>query len=47
MEAFEVSLALGPLVTSLGKDVRVTGIQLVKPSLNLVRAKDGTWTKLK
>ncbi|MFL5301130.1 MAG: AsmA family protein, partial [Anaeromyxobacteraceae bacterium] len=43
VESFEVGLALGPLVTSLGKDVRVTGITLVRPSLNLVRAKDGTW----
>src|SRR6185369_9358808 len=43
VESFEVGLALGPLVSSLGKDVRVTGITLVRPSLNLVRAKDGTW----
>jgi AsmA protein len=43
VESFEVGLAFVPLVTSLGKDVRVTGITLVKPSLNLVRAKDGTW----
>jgi AsmA protein len=43
VESFEVSLALGPLVTSLGKDIRVKGITLVRPSLNLVRAKDGTW----
>src|SRR6266516_774310 len=43
VEAFEVSLALLPLVTSLGSDVRVTGVKLVRPVLNLVRAKDGTW----
>jgi AsmA protein len=43
VESFEVGLALWPLVTSLGKDVRVTAITLVRPSLNLVRAKDGTW----
>jgi AsmA protein len=43
MQAFEVSLGLLPLVTSLGKDVRITGVKLVRPVLNLVRAKDGTW----
>src|SRR5919206_2001824 len=43
LQALDVSLALGPLVTSLGKDVRVDGLKLVKPTVNLVRAKDGTW----
>ena len=41
--AFEVGVRLWPLLTSLGKDVQVSGIRLVKPILNLVRAKDGTW----
>jgi AsmA protein len=43
LESFEVSLAFLPLVGSLGKDIQVTGIRLVKPTVNLVRAKDGTW----
>ena len=43
LEALDVSVALGPLVTSLGRDVRVQGLTLVKPTLNLVRARDGTW----
>jgi len=43
MEAFEVGVRLWPLLTSLGKDVQVSGIRLVRPILNLVRAKDGTW----
>jgi len=43
LEALEVTLALWPLVRSLGNDVEVDGIRLVKPVLNLVRAKDGTW----
>jgi AsmA protein len=43
MEAFEVGVAFWPLVTSLGKDVRVTALSLVKPVVNLVRAQDGTW----
>ncbi|HET9597544.1 MAG TPA: AsmA family protein [Anaeromyxobacteraceae bacterium] len=43
MESLDVGVAFWPLATSLGKDVRVTHIALVKPVLNLVRAKDGTW----
>jgi AsmA protein len=43
LQAFDVSLELWPLVASLGKDVRVKAISLVKPTINLVRAKDGTW----
>src|SRR6266568_2556846 len=43
VEAFEVGVRLWPLITSLGKDVQVSGIRLVRPVLNLVRAKDGTW----
>ncbi|HEX7487835.1 MAG TPA: AsmA family protein, partial [Anaeromyxobacteraceae bacterium] len=36
-------MRLWPLIASLGKDVQVSGIRLVRPVLNLVRAKDGTW----
>ncbi len=43
LESFDVSLELWPLVRSLGKDVRVEGIRLVKPIVNLVRAPDGSW----
>jgi AsmA protein len=43
IQALDVSLALGPLVTSLGNDIRVDGFKLVKPVVNLVRAQDGTW----
>ena len=43
VEAFEVGVRLWPLLTSFGKDVQVSGIRLVRPVLNLVRAKDGTW----
>src|ERR671930_286667 len=31
LQALDVSIALGPLVTSLGKEVRVDGFKLVKP----------------
>ena len=41
--SLDVALELWPLVRSLGKDVRVDGIQLVRPVLNLVRDEDGTW----
>jgi AsmA protein len=43
LEALEVTLQLWPLVRSLGKDVEVDGIRLVKPVVNLVRAQDGSW----
>ncbi len=43
VDAFEIGLRLWPLLTSLGKDVQVREIRLVKPIINLVRAKDGTW----
>jgi AsmA protein len=42
-EALEVEVALWPLLRSLGKDVQVTAFSLVRPSVNLVKAKDGTW----
>jgi AsmA protein len=43
LDAFDVRLRLWPLVRSLGKDVEIDGIRLVRPVLNLVRAADGTW----
>ncbi|HEX9398637.1 MAG TPA: AsmA family protein [Anaeromyxobacter sp.] len=42
-EALDVEVALWPLLRSLGKDVEVSAFTLVKPSVNLVKAKDGTW----
>jgi AsmA protein len=43
LESLDVELALWPLVTSLGKDVRVQGFTLVRPQINLVRGRDGKW----
>lgn len=42
-ESLDVEVGLWPLLRSLGKDVEVKAFRLVKPSVNLVRAKDGTW----
>jgi AsmA protein len=42
-ESLDVEVGLWPLLRSLGKDVEVRAFTLVKPSVNLVRAKDGTW----
>src|SRR6266540_4549675 len=42
-ESLDVEVALWPLLRSLGKDVEVRAFTLVRPSLNLVKAKDGTW----
>jgi AsmA protein len=42
-EALDVEVGLWPLLVSLGKDVEVRAITLVKPSVNLVKAKDGSW----
>ncbi len=43
LQSLDVAVEAWPLLRSLGKDVRVEGIRLVKPVLNLVRAEDGTW----
>jgi AsmA protein len=43
VESLDLELARWPLVSSLGKDVRVEGFTLVRPQLNLVRGKDGKW----
>lgn len=42
-ESLDVEVGLWPLLVSLGKDVEVRSFTLVKPSVNLVKAKDGTW----
>jgi AsmA protein len=43
-EALNVEVALWPLVRSLGKEVEIRAVVLVRPSVNLVKAKDGTWS---
>jgi AsmA protein len=42
-EGLDVEVGLWPLLVSLGKEVDVRSFTLVKPSVNLVKAKDGTW----
>jgi AsmA protein len=42
-ESLDVELSLWPLLASLGKEVDVRSIVLVRPTVNLVRAPDGTW----
>jgi AsmA protein len=42
-ESLDVEVGLWPLLTSLGKDIEVHSFTLVRPSVNLVKAKDGTW----
>ena len=43
-ETLDVDVALWPLLRSLGREVEVRSIALVKPTVNLVRAADGTWS---
>ena len=43
-ESLDVEVGLWPLLVSLGKDVEVRSFTLVRPSVNLVKAKDGTWS---
>jgi AsmA protein len=43
LEALDVEVGLWPLVRSLGKEIDVRAFVLVRPTVNLVRAKDGTW----
>ncbi|HSN93204.1 MAG TPA: AsmA family protein [Anaeromyxobacteraceae bacterium] len=42
-EAVEASVALWPLLASLGRDVEVRAVALDRPVIHLVRARDGTW----
>jgi AsmA protein len=43
LEALDVQVGLWPLLRSLGKEIDVRAFTLVRPTVNLVRAKDGTW----
>jgi AsmA protein len=43
-ESLDVAVALWPLLRSLGDDIEVHALTLVRPLVNLVRAKDGTWS---
>ncbi|MBX5484714.1 MAG: AsmA family protein [Myxococcaceae bacterium] len=42
-ERAEVDLRLWPLIRSFGHEVRVDAVSVVRPELNLVRKKDGSW----
>jgi len=41
--SLDVELGLWPLVRSLGKDIEIRAFTLVRPNVNLVRARDGSW----
>ena len=43
VSSFDVQIGLWPLLRSFGKEIRIDGITLVRPEVNLVRARDGTW----
>lgn len=43
-ESLDVELGLWPLVRSLGREVDVRAFTLVKPRVNLVKARNGTWS---
>ncbi len=43
LQSLEVEVGLWPLLRSLGKGIDVRAFTLVRPTVNLVRAKDGTW----
>src|SRR5512138_1824269 len=43
LESLDVEVGLWPLLRSLGKEIDVRAFTLVRPTVNLVRAKDGTW----
>ncbi len=42
-DALQVEVRLWPLLRSLGKRIEVRAFTLVRPTVNLVRARDGTW----
>ncbi len=42
-DGLDVSVALWPLLRSLGRQIEVQAVTLEKPVVNLVRGKDGTW----
>ncbi len=43
LDSLDVEVGLWPLLRSLGKEIDVRAFALVRPTVNLVRAKDGTW----
>ncbi|HEX9050842.1 MAG TPA: AsmA family protein [Anaeromyxobacter sp.] len=43
LESLDVEVGLWPLLRSLGKEIDVRAFALVRPTVNLVRARDGTW----
>lgn len=43
LEALDVEVGLWPLLRSLGEEIDVRAFVLVRPTVNLVRAQDGTW----
>lgn len=43
LESLDVDVALWPLLRSLGKQIDVRAFTLVRPAVNLVRGRDGTW----
>jgi AsmA protein len=43
-DALDVEVALWPLLRSLGREVEVGAVTLVRPTVNLVRAPDGSWS---
>jgi AsmA protein len=44
LEALDVEVGLWPLLRSLGDEVDVRAFALVRPTVSLVRARDGTWS---
>lgn len=42
-ESLDVEVRLWPLVRSLGKEIDVRAFTLVRPTVNLVKARDGSW----
>ncbi len=42
-DALDVEVAFWPLLRSLGKRIEVRAFTLIRPRVNLVRARDGTW----
>ncbi len=43
LDSLDVEVGLWPLLRSLGREIDVRAFTLVRPTVNLVRAKDGTW----
>jgi len=43
-ESLDVEVGLWPLLRSLGKEIDVRSVVLVRPAVNLVRARDGSWS---